>query len=174
MPGQDPNFTYRKPGELALQLVDQLRQAWSGLPAEARVEIGGLLAQVRTQLVQAAGDASADTSTAVFQGDRLRAVALNRFLYGCESSAAVPVELRAGLGKAHTGGGVHAHCHEAGGTQDRRRHRLVVSPPRASDGGPITTSSETFSDPLGRAQKLTKWFVQHWEAHLDRDGECRG
>ena len=68
MPGQDPNFTYRKPDELTVQLVDQLRQTWNGLPADARDEIGGLLEQARAQLVKAAGDASADISTAIFQG----------------------------------------------------------------------------------------------------------
>ena len=45
MPGQDPNFTYRKPDELTVQLVDQLRQTWNSLPADARDEIGGLLEQ---------------------------------------------------------------------------------------------------------------------------------
>ena len=165
MPGQDPNFTYRKPDELTIQLVDQLRQTWNDLPADARDEIGGLLEQARTQLVKAAGDASADKSTAIFQGGMLRAVALNRFLYSCESSAAVPGDIRTKLGSAHVQGSRGVV------TISKDVARAIVaaidvvwSPVPAENASPGSPSTELFSDPLGRAQKLTVWIDDHWEA----------
>ena len=60
MPSEDLSFEYRNPAELARQVIGQLGQAWTGLSPENQTETGKLLAQVRTELIQAAGDPTAD------------------------------------------------------------------------------------------------------------------
>ena len=67
MPAEDPSFEYRNPAELARQVIGQLGQAWNSLSPENQTETGKLLAQVRTELVQAAGDGPGATALLVFR-----------------------------------------------------------------------------------------------------------
>ncbi len=169
MPLPEPKFTYRKPAELALQVTEQLGQAWSGLSPDAQAEIRKLLTEFRTLLVQAAGTGvpiRTNTGSAVYQGSLQRDLALRRFLSACESSAEVPDDIKARVGSAHvqsSRGGVSAV------PKDKAREIIAVidqiTPPpvRQSDKEPSAPSTETAPDPVGLSQAFAEWFLHNWE-----------
>ena len=107
----DQTYIYHNQAELTLQVVEKLGETWNSLSPDFQSEMGGLLAQVRTQLVQVAGDASSNTATAVFQAGRLRDAVLGSFL--------MPRELADGSGRRQS----QARSRPCAGSS-RRVHRL--------------------------------------------------
>ena len=164
MPSEDLSFEYRNPAELARQVIGQLGQAWTGLSPENQTETGKLLAQVRTELVQAAGDPTADERSAVMHAGMKRAEALKRFLYACEVSTALPHDIRTEIGSAHrqTSRGAPELSKDVA-REIVASIDMVWSPTPAVGSSPGSPTADTFSDPLGRARRLTGWFNRYWE-----------
>jgi hypothetical protein len=91
-------------------------------------------------------------------------VALDRFLYACEASAAVPTSLKAPLADAHVGGRLVITVSKSDARAVADSIDALIPPPAAPGTSAAAAEAAAVADPLGRGQQLAQWLVQHWDA----------
>ena len=158
MPLENPTFEYRRPGELALQVIDQLGQAWNSLSPAAQVEFAVCSQRVAPIWFKPPETYGLARRHRHFQAG-MRAAALSRFLFACETRQRflrhqVEARLGASAGKAWRGDDIKGRVRT-----DRRRHRpdLAADPSRRWQHRILPPKLLRSAPP---AQKLVDWFVK--------------